>query len=51
MVHVGLFLMCVDVVRPVLDKGIELPCVVEYTVVPMLKVQELLKLGVEQTYR
>jgi hypothetical protein len=30
---------------------VELPHVVEYTVVPLLKVQELLQLGAEQTHR
>jgi hypothetical protein len=41
-IHVGLLLIHVDVVRPVLGKGVELPYVVEYTVVPLLKVQKLL---------
>jgi hypothetical protein len=34
-----------------IDKGVDLSRVVEYTVVPLLKVQELLQLGVEQTRR
>jgi hypothetical protein len=34
-----------------LGKGVELPRVVEYTVVPLLKVQEFLQLDVEQTRR
>jgi hypothetical protein len=50
-IQVGLLLIRVDVVQPLLGKGIELPCVVEYTVVPLLKVQELLELGAEQTHR
>jgi hypothetical protein len=35
----------------VLSKGVELPRVVKYTVVPLLKVQELLQLCAEQTRR
>jgi hypothetical protein len=35
----------------VLSQGVELPHVVEYNVVPMLKVQELLQLTAEQTRR
>jgi hypothetical protein len=42
MVQVVLLLTCVDVVRPVLGKGVELPRVVEYTVVPLLMVEKLL---------
>jgi hypothetical protein len=42
MVHVGLLFICVDVVWLVRSKSVELPHVVEYTVVPLLKVQELL---------
>jgi hypothetical protein len=37
-VHVGLLLIRVDVVCAILSQGVELPCVVEYTAVPMLKV-------------
>jgi hypothetical protein len=51
MIQVGLLLIRVDVVRPLLGKGIELSCLVEYTVVPLLKVEELLELGAEQTHR
>jgi hypothetical protein len=51
MVQVGLLLTRVDVVRPVLPKGIELPRVVEYIVIPLLKVQKLLQHGAEQTRR
>jgi hypothetical protein len=50
-VQVGVLLIRIDVVRPVLGKGVELPHVVEYTVVPLLKVQELLQLGAEQNRR
>jgi hypothetical protein len=50
-IQVGLLLIRVDVVRPLLGKGIELSCLVEYTVVPLLKVQEHLELGAEQTHR
>jgi hypothetical protein len=50
-VQLGLFLIHVDVIRPKLGKGVELPHVVECTVVPLLKVQKLLQLGVEQTHR
>jgi hypothetical protein len=34
-----------------LGKGVELPHVVEYTIVPMLKVQEFLQLDAEQNRR
>jgi hypothetical protein len=51
MVQVGLLLIHVNVVQPILGKGIELPRVVEYTVVPFLKVQKLLQLGAEGTRR
>jgi hypothetical protein len=48
MVEVSFLLICVDVVRPVLGKSIiELSCVVEYTAIPLLKVQELLQLDAE----
>jgi hypothetical protein len=50
-IHVGLLFICVDVVSPVLSKSVELPRVVEYTMVPLLKVWELLQLTVEQTHR
>jgi hypothetical protein len=33
-----------------LGKGIELPCVVEYYIVPFLVIQELLEPAVEQTH-
>jgi hypothetical protein len=51
MAQVGIFLIRVDVVSPIPSKSIELPRVVKYTMVPLLKVQELLQLGVEQTRR
>jgi hypothetical protein len=38
MVQAGLLLIRVDVIRPVLGKGVELPRVVKYIVVPLLKV-------------
>jgi hypothetical protein len=38
MVQVGLLLIRVDVVGAILSQGVELPCVVEYTAVPLLKV-------------
>jgi hypothetical protein len=41
-VQVGLLFIRVDVVCAILSQGVELPRVVEYTVVPLLKVQELL---------
>jgi hypothetical protein len=50
-VQVGLRFICVDVVCAMLSQDVELPRVVEYTVVPLLKVQELLQLVVEQTRR
>jgi hypothetical protein len=50
-IHVGLLFIRVDVVSPVLSKSVELPRVVEYTMVPLLKVWELLQLTVEQTHR
>jgi hypothetical protein len=46
-VQVGLVFIRVDVVGPILSKSVELPCVVEYTVVPLLKVQELPQLATE----
>jgi hypothetical protein len=49
--EVSFLLIRVDVVRPILGKSIELPCVVEYTVILLLKVQEFLQLGVKQTRR
>jgi hypothetical protein len=49
MVQVGLLFIRVDVVCAILSQGVELPRVVAYTVVPLLKVQELLLLAVEQT--
>jgi hypothetical protein len=51
MEQVGLLFIRVDVVWLVLSKSVELPHVVEYIVVPLLKVQELLQLAVEQTHR
>jgi hypothetical protein len=50
-VEVSFLLIRVNVVRLVLDKSIELSCVVEYTVILLLKVQEYLQLGAEQTRR
>jgi hypothetical protein len=50
-VEVSFLLICVDVVRPILGKSIELSCAVEYTAIPLLKVLEFLQLGVEQTHR
>jgi hypothetical protein len=38
MAQVGLLFIRVDVVCDILSQGVELPCVVEYTVVPLLKV-------------
>jgi hypothetical protein len=37
-VQVGLHLIRVDMVCAILSQGVELPCVVEYIVVPLLKV-------------
>jgi hypothetical protein len=37
-VQVGLLLICVDMVFAILSQGVELPRLVEYTVVPLLKV-------------
>jgi hypothetical protein len=50
-VQVGLLFICVNVICAQLSQGVELPHVVEYTVVPLLKVQELLQLAAEQTRR
>jgi hypothetical protein len=50
-VQVGLLFIHIDVVCAILSQGVELPHVVEYTMVPLLKVQELLQLAVEQTRR
>jgi hypothetical protein len=51
MVQVRLLFIRVDVVCAILSQGVELPRVVAYTVVPLLKVQELLLLAVEQTHK
>jgi hypothetical protein len=50
-VHVGLLFIRINVVCAILSQRVELPCVVEYTVVPLLKVQEYLQLVVDQTRR
>jgi hypothetical protein len=50
-VQVGLLFICANVICAQLSQGVELPHVVEYTVVPLLKVQELLQLAAEQTRR
>jgi hypothetical protein len=50
-VQVGLLFIYVDVVGAILSQGVELPHVVEYTVVPLLKVEELRQLAVEQARR
>jgi hypothetical protein len=36
-VQVGILFIRVDMVGAILSQGVELPCVVEYTVVPLLK--------------
>jgi hypothetical protein len=41
-VQVGLLFIRVNVVCAILSQGVELPRVVEYTMIPLLKVQELL---------
>jgi hypothetical protein len=46
-VQVGLIFIRVDVVSPVPSKIVQLPHVVEYTVIPLLKVQELLQHATE----
>jgi hypothetical protein len=51
MVQVVLLFIRVDVVCAILSLGVELSRVVEYTGVPLLKVQELLQLAAEQTRR
>jgi hypothetical protein len=51
MVQVGLLFIRVDVVCAILSQCVELPRVVEYTTVPLLKVQELFQLAVQQTHR
>jgi hypothetical protein len=50
-VQLGLLFICADVVCAILSQGVELPRVVKYTVVPLLKVQELLQLAAEPTHR
>jgi hypothetical protein len=50
-VQVGLLFIRINVVCAILSQGDELPCVVEYTAVQLLKVQELLQVAVEQTRR
>jgi hypothetical protein len=47
----GLLFIREDVVCDILSQGIELPRVVEYTMVPLLNVQELLQLAAEQPHR
>jgi hypothetical protein len=44
MVQVGLLFIRVNVVCAILRQGVELSRVFEYTVVPLLKVQEFLQL-------
>jgi hypothetical protein len=51
MVQFGLLFIRVDVVCAKLSQGVELPHVVEYTVVSLPKVHELFQLAAEQTYR
>jgi hypothetical protein len=51
MVQVGILFIRVDMVGAILSQGVELPHVVEYTMVPLLKVQELLQLAAEQSRR
>jgi hypothetical protein len=51
MVQVSLLFIRVNVVCAIFSQGVELPRVVEYTIVPLLKVQELLQLAAEQTHR
>jgi hypothetical protein len=46
-VQVGLLFIRVNVVCVILGQGVELPCVVEYTMVPLFKVQKLLQLAAE----
>jgi hypothetical protein len=48
-VQVGLLFIRVNVVCAIFSQGVELPRVVKYTVVPLLKVQELHQLATEQT--
>jgi hypothetical protein len=50
-VQVGLLFICVNMLCAILSQGVELPRVVEYTMVSLLKVQELLQLPAEQTHR
>jgi hypothetical protein len=50
-IHVGLLFIRVNVVCAILSQGVELPHVVEYTVIPLLKVQGLLQIAAEQTHR
>jgi hypothetical protein len=49
-VQVGIVFICVDVVGAILSQGVELPRVVEYTVVLFLEVREVLQLAAEQTH-
>jgi hypothetical protein len=51
MVQVGLLFIRVNVVCAILSQSVELSHVVEYTMVPLLKVQEFLQLVAEQTWR
>jgi hypothetical protein len=51
MVQVGLLFIRVNVVGAILSQGVELPHVVKYTAVSLLKVQEFLQLAAEQTHR
>jgi hypothetical protein len=46
-VQVDLLFIRVNVVCAILSQGVELPRVVEYTMVPLLKVQELPQLDAE----
>jgi hypothetical protein len=49
--QVGLLFIHVNVVCAILGKGVELPSVVEYTMLPLLKVHEILQLATKQTRR
>jgi hypothetical protein len=51
MVQVALLFISVDMACAILSQGVELPRVVEYIAVPLLKVQELPQHAAEQTHR
>jgi hypothetical protein len=49
--EISFLLICVNMVGPILGKGVELVSVVIHGLVKLLQLQELLQLATEQTHR